>query len=136
MKAALLLISLILILLAVTLGIDSVRTVEEGHRGIQLRMGAILRGNESLPPGLHVIRPVTDQIIQIETEVRIHEFENHSISWRVSHPTRYYMATANDENRMNSHIEDRVNALPLGREITELNRILQPQFGIEIVSKD
>ena len=134
MKAALLLISLIVILLAVTLGIDSIRTVEEGHRGIQLRMGQILHMNESLPPGRHLIRPITDEIIQINTEARILEFDNGTIKWQVTHPHRYYIATANNESRMNSVIERRMSRVPTLKETTELNRLLQTEFGVEIVN--
>ena len=133
MKAALLLISLLLILLAVILGINSIRTVEEGHRGIQIRMGQTLYGKESLPPGLHLIRPITDEIIQINTEVRILEFDNDTIRWRVTHPSRYYIATGNDESRMNMVIERRMSRLPMLKKTTELNPLLQTEFGVEIV---
>ena len=136
MKAALLLISLIVILLAVTLGIDSIRTVEEGHRGIHLRMGRILHMSESLPPGRHLIRPITDEIIQINTEVRILEFDYGTIKWQVTHPHRYYKATANSESRMNTVIERRMTRPPTLKKTTELNRLLQTEFGVEIVSFD
>ena len=134
MKAALLLISLIVILLAVTLGIDSIRTVEEGHRGIHLRMGQILHMSESLPPGRHLIRPITDEIIQINAEVRILELDNGTIRWQVTHPHRYYMATANNESRMNTVIERRMTRPPTLKEMTELNKLLQTEFGVKIVN--
>ena len=136
MKAVLLLISLIVVLLALALGFDSFKTVEEGHQGLQLRMGKMVHGDETLSPGVHVVRPITDEIIPINTEVRTHEFDNHVIKWRVTHPERYYVATANSEQRMNRHIERRVIDLPVGRDVVELNRILQPHFGIEIASAE
>ena len=136
MKAALLLISLIVILLAVILGINSIRTVEEGHRGIHLRMGQILHMNESLPPGRHLIRPIIDEIIQINTGVRILEFDNGTIKWQVTHPHRYYIGTGNNESRMNTVIERWMSRLPKLEETSELNRLLQTEFGVEIVSFD
>ena len=136
MKAVLLLISLIVGLLVLALGFDSIRTVEEGHRGIQLRFGEMVLGDESLPAGIHFIRPITDEVIPINTEVRIHKFDDRLIKWQVTHPARYYRGTSNDEHRMNGNIERRVNNLPAGRDVAELNRILQPHFGVVIVSAE
>ena len=76
MKPTLLVLGLFALLIAAALVNDSLRTVKEGHHGLQLRMGRIVNKDESLPPGLHVIRPITDEIIQINTEVRMHEFNN------------------------------------------------------------
>ena len=134
MKPTLLVLGLFALLIAAALVNDSLRTVKEGHHGLQLRMGRIVNTDESLPPGLHVIRPITDEIIQINTEVRMHEFNNRTINWRVTYPRQYYSTTGNDESRMNSSIERLIARLPAGKEIADLNLLLRANFGVEIVS--
>ena len=136
MKPTLLVLGLFVLLVGTALVNDSLRTVKEGHRGLQIRKGEIVHKNESLPPGLHVVRPITDEMIQISTEMREHVFGIRTINWRVIDPNLYYTATGNDEQRMNRIIERRIAPLPADKEITELNQFLRGYFGVEIVSID
>lgn len=54
--------------------VDSLYVVEEGNRGILLRFGKVVPPDEGIAPGLHVKRPITDDVKHVRTDVRVYEF--------------------------------------------------------------
>lgn len=102
---------LVIILLVCIALCASLFVVHEGHRGILLRFGKVLRDNENKPlvyaPGMHVKLPLIETVKNLDA--RIQTMDNQAdrfvtkekkdlivdsyLKWRISDFRRYYLAT-------------------------------------------
>lgn len=132
-------------LLGFPLLIDTFYRVDEGHRGILLRFGKVVSPDDGIGPGLHVKRPITDDVKHVNTHVRVYEYsmQNHgsrvsrvSVKGQVTNPNRYYSAFALDDARIHTllqrNISDLLRAAP-EIELNRLNSILDSHVGVAVV---
>lgn len=132
-------------LLGFPLLIDTFYEVDEGHRGILLRFGKVISPDAGIPPGLHVKRPITDEVKHVNTDVRVYEFSMQndgsrasriSVKWQVINPNRYYSAFALDDAHiqmlLQRNIPDLLRVAP-DIQLSELNLTLVSNFGVAIV---
>ncbi|URJ25167.1 protease modulator HflC [Candidatus Blochmannia ocreatus (nom. nud.)] len=100
-----------IIICVITLLLFSLFTIKEGHKGIILRFGKVLRDTDNKPlicnPGLHIKIPFIETVKILDS--RIQTMENQAdrfvtmekkdliidsyIKWRISDLSRYYLAT-------------------------------------------
>ncbi len=114
-------VALVLALLVIWIGSQSIYTVKETERAVLLRFGAVKQID--LQPGLHIKMPIAEQVRK--TDARVQTLDNRPeryltiekkplevdwfAKWRVKDVADYYRASTFDETRVMNLLQQRVS---------------------------
>jgi modulator of FtsH protease HflC len=120
-------LNLLLVVILVVVGLNSIFVVKEWEKGLLLRFGKVATDDqgqaEVFKPGLHFKWPIADKIAYIDSRIQTMDSRPQEVltnenkylvvdtyvKWRVSNFAQFYLRTQNDFNRAESLLERIVN---------------------------
>ena len=127
---------LVLVLATVLVVTMSTFTVQEQELALRVRLSAIVESNYK--PGLHFKIPFMEDVVKFDRRVLTRKFNgeqfltsesqgltvDYYIKWQIFDPSRFYQATAGDENKagdlVGDNIQDGIKNAVAGRTLKEI----------------
>ncbi len=132
----------ILVFLVLVLLLTSIFTVTQGHQGIILRLGRLVKDSQTdkvkvLAPGLHFKTPFIESVRIFDTRIQTMDIKStrivtkekkdvmvdYYVKWQISDLAQYFKSTGGNEFKAETLLEQ------------QLNTLLRAQFGKRTISE-